>query len=62
MRHSLKTTKKQLRKARKLTNDQLCGMVFSEMLNCPETVAWMHEIRERLKDSCAVGDKRDPRA
>ena len=61
MHHDLATTKKKLRKARRLSDDQLMGFIWAELTNCPQTVAWMHELRERLKDSHGLGDKRDPR-
>ena len=50
----LKTTPKKLRKARKLTNDELTGMAWNMLAGYAADDAWavavFHEIRERLKD------------
>jgi hypothetical protein len=50
----LKTTPKSLKRARKLSNDELVGMGWNMLAGYaaedPWAVAVFHEIRERLKD------------
>jgi hypothetical protein len=55
------TSRKQLRKASRLSNDELVGELWTEVCDTKHTVALLHEVRFRLAGACAARDKSDPR-
>lgn len=57
----MKTSKKNIKRAQSLTNDELVGMLFYEVEPTKFNVALLHEARIRLMNSGASGDESDPR-
>lgn len=57
----MKTTKKHIKRAHRLTNDELIGMLFYEVEPTKFNVALLREVRIRLMDSTASEDESDPR-